>query len=106
MSADAICTVCGKAIAANANEEHPVCSHCQAAAVSDQPMPRTDPGLTAIQEERLRAIYPPELDSALLQSDQNDRNATGNPGIVNAALFIALAFVALVIFLGFVCALK
>ncbi len=101
MSIDAICSDCGKRFATDARANGPICTQCHASAISEQPTTHAD-AIAEIQQARLRAIYAPEHGERPA-SDRNDRNPNGNPGCISATLFVALAFVALTIFIGFVC---
>jgi hypothetical protein len=103
MSVEAVCTICGKSFFANAHDERGLCADCQAAAVSERPVSPIRSARTAIQDERIRAAFPPGMDRTSNMEKPNDPDANRHSSLVVAIVFAAMFGAALAIVLVFAC---
>jgi hypothetical protein len=98
MSADTICTICGKKFSVAVAGGQAVCADCKAAAVSERPMPPDRPAATAIQSGMPKA-NPPVGSAAELTPDGWMRPKTALHGWIYAGILAIVAAAAVYVFL-------
>ncbi len=102
MRSEAVCTACGKMFVADTSTAQPVCPECQATAVHDPPTSPREPAPNETLDERLRRLFPPELDSAL-SSTPRERQASATGFGSSVPVIVVCLLCALVVLLVIFC---